>query len=469
MKHSWSLSIILMLFAFALRAQIEDNGDEHHSMNPSTHADSTVKSIRDFVANGVVTGNIRNFFMASINEDDFYDYYANAWGGRLGYTTAEFHGFQVGVQGIFVYNVTSNNIARLDPVAGKPSQYEAQWFDLQGLHNRNDLDRIEELFLYYNFKNSYIEIGKLNKNTPLLNPQDSRMKPYVFEGVWADIREWNNLRVQLGYFWRASPRSITDWHQIGDAIGLYSNGYYTDGTQANYLGQLETKGLAIAGADYLFSDALKLSVWNYYLDQILNTVFIQLDYKKNKWIVGLQYLRQDPISNGGKVEEGHSYYDPNQNTNLVSSRLGLKLKKHLFSLNFTHIAASGRFVFPREFGREQFYTTLPRMRLEGLGNTNAMAFRHLYSSLNSKKLQIKLEAGLVQTPEVYTYTLNKYNQASYAQSVVDLNYRPSKIWKGLAFRLLYVYRKNLTSYPDPALTFNQSNLHHLNFITNISF
>lgn len=453
-----------------LSQEDEFEDTEHHRKVFKTHTDSTIKSIGDFISHGVATGNIRNYFMATLNEGDYHDYYANAWGGRLGYTTAEFHGFQVGVQGIFVYNVASNDITRVDPTAGKSAHYEAQLFDLENIHNRKDLDRLEELYLYYNFANSYIEVGKLNKKTPLLNPQDSRMKPYVFEGVWTDFREIKGTRLQLGYFWKASPRSLTDWYDIEDAIGLYANGYNPDGSFASYKDELKSKGILVAGSDFLISDHIKLSVWEYYLDQIMNTVFVQSDFSKNNYIAGLQYLRQDPVGNGGLYDEnGHSYYDPDHRTNLFSTRIGYKLKRHLLTLNYTKILATGRFVFPREFGREQFYSTIPRMRLEGFGNTDAVAIRYRWRPRKIKNFEMKLESGLARVPDVDTYVLNKYNKASFAQGVVDLYYRPLKIWKGLSFRFLYMYRQNLDEHLHPHFVFNQSDIHHFNFITNLSF
>lgn len=466
------LVIAFILFAchqLVLSQDDEYDDTEHHRVVYKSHTDSTIKNVRDFITHGVVTGNVRNYFMATINDEDLYDYYSNAWGGRLGYTTGEFHGFQVGVQGIFVYNVASNDITRIDPTVDKGARYEPQLYNVTEIHNRRDLDRLEELYLYYNFRNSYVEIGKLNKNTPLINPQDSRMKPYVFEGLWGDFREFNNLRLQLGYFWRVSPRSTTNWYSIHEAIGLYSEGYYADGTPADYQGKLSSSGIGVAGAEMILTDHLKLAVWDYYLDNIMNTVFSQFDYRKNNFIAGLQYLRQDPIGSAGQVEKAYAYFGKDQNANLFSSRVGLKLKKHLLSLNYTKILGTGRFIFPQEFGREQFYTTLPRMRLEGLGNTDALALRYRYSDSDAGKLEIRLEGGLAQTPDVYSYTLNKYNTASFAQGVADVRYRPTNFLKGLAFRFLYVYRQNLQDHNNPELIFNQSHIHHLNLITNISF
>jgi hypothetical protein len=57
-------------------------------------------------------------------------------------------------------------------------------FDLEDPGNKANMDRLEELYLKYNFKKSEIIFGKQLINTPFINLQDGRMRPTGVEGLW---------------------------------------------------------------------------------------------------------------------------------------------------------------------------------------------------------------------------------------------------------------------------------------------
>ena len=67
------------------------------------------------------------------------------------------------------------------------NRYEIGLFDIEDPSNKKDIDRLEELYLKYNFKNATITVGKQLINTPFINLQDGRMRPTVVEGVWTEI------------------------------------------------------------------------------------------------------------------------------------------------------------------------------------------------------------------------------------------------------------------------------------------
>jgi hypothetical protein len=50
-------------------------------------------------------------------------------------------------------------------------------------------------------------VGKINLNTPFLNPQDGRMRPTIEEGVWLSIKESKKIGFNGGWIWKISPRS----------------------------------------------------------------------------------------------------------------------------------------------------------------------------------------------------------------------------------------------------------------------
>ena len=78
-------------------------------------------------------------------------------------------------------------MTHIDPYTQTVSRYETSLFDLENLANKHDLDRLEELYLKYNFKKSHIALGKQLINTPFINLQDGRMRPTEVGGLFGEI------------------------------------------------------------------------------------------------------------------------------------------------------------------------------------------------------------------------------------------------------------------------------------------
>lgn len=484
------LACSIVLGAGSILAQQHNNESEflepHYTINTLKddhngiyqHEDtSSITRLSDFFTKGELHGNVRNYFMSTINYGELSDYYANAAGGSLVYHTARWRGFELGLGGLFIFNVFSNDLTAEDPITEGTSKYEQQLFDLKNPENRTDLDRMEELFINYRWQHSFVQYGKFGLLTPLVNRQDTRMKAYMVHGIWGGISELKHWTFNFGWIHGATPRSTTHWYALRDAVGIYNNGYTVDGAEAHYAHQLNTEGMGIFSAIYQKSDHLKMQVWDYVFDNVSNTILLQIDADK-KWenglkgTFGLQYLRQDPLGNGGSADARYRYFDLNQNTNIFSGRLGAELGEWSFTLNNTYIAATGRFIFPRELGREQFYSTLSRGRMEGLGNSNTTTTMLHFEPRQVPHFDMFIGYSRMYTPDPSNYELNKYESISTDHFTFDLRYRFAKILKGLDLRLLYVHKRALNRnllQTQPELIFNGSDYHHFNLITNIRF
>jgi hypothetical protein len=460
-----------LLIASALSSTLAF-GQNTHGLDSDGFSDSDsthIENVKEFFSRGHVSGHVRYYFMSTYTPGELTDYYANAAGGTIRYQTAKWKGIKLGLGGNFIYNIGSSDLEQHDPLSGRSSRFEKQLFDVTDPGNKYDLDRLEELFI--NYSNSWVSItlGKHALYTPLVNPQDGRMKPYLVEGLWADIRPSDHWVLHAGYITKMSPRSTVSWYRLEDAMGLYGPGVNPDGTPSDYKDNISTRGMAIAGFAY---DKKNLSVqfWNYYLDNILNAAFTQVEYKYKTWFSGVQYLREDALHSGGSEQSEESYYPVNQTTNMVSFRLGKRIKNFTLSANFTHIFDSGRFLFPREFGREQFYTTIGRGRVEGMGDGQTVMLKGVWVPARHPELSIEIDAGRTFTPGEANTELNKYILDSYDQYNLDVKYRFQGIWQGLTIRFLYVHNRLLEGgYSAPELIHNRHNYHHFNLITNIYF
>ncbi|MFM2442487.1 MAG: hypothetical protein RL449_1129, partial [Bacteroidota bacterium] len=290
---------------------------------------------------GKVHGNLRYFFMATENQGHLTDYYAHAAGGGLFYETAAYKGFQMGVGGYFIYNTASSDMTKADPHTNAVNRYESSLFDIENPANKNDLDRLEELYLKYNFGKSHVIAGKQLINTPFINLQDGRMRPTEVGGLYGEIFPGKRNKLEGGYLYEISPRGTVDWYGIGESMGIYSNGINIDGSKGNYAQHIESGGIYLVGYTHSLPKGNSLKVWNVYVDNVFNTSQIQWDAKKGNWVTGFQYTEQHAVNFGGNEDPSKTYFDPSQMSRVFSTKLGWENRQWKTSLNYTRITGEG--------------------------------------------------------------------------------------------------------------------------------
>jgi hypothetical protein len=185
-------------------------------------------------------------------------------------------------------------------------------------------------------------------------------------------------------------------------------------------------------------------------------------------VLGWQSLYENAHHNGGTSDLTHTYYNPNQQAFLNSVRVGLKGQNNMISFNTTHIANTGRYIFPREFGREQFYTTLPRGRVEGLGGATQMVLRFDVDKIKTEKFTGYAALGRTLTPNHFSYNLNKYQASDFDQFAGSLKFKPRKGEQGLSITALYIIQSSYHLADVKDLDVHH-NFHQINLIANIKF
>ena len=163
-------------------------------INNTSEKDS-IKSFRSFFAEGKVNGHLRNYFMSTINHKELTNHYANAIGFELAYETAKVKGFSLGIAGLFTFNTFSSELDKLDLVTNKTARLETELFDIEDPANKSDLDRLDELFLRYEHEKFDLLIGRFTFNSPLVNSQDGRMKPYSVQGLNANFNLSSSISI----------------------------------------------------------------------------------------------------------------------------------------------------------------------------------------------------------------------------------------------------------------------------------
>ncbi len=457
---------LLTTYTFSQENQLHHDGvDKHHlSLKPK---DSVC--LKDCFLKAHWEAHTRSFFMATINDGALKDDYALASGAGIGLLTKPIYGFQVGVSGFFIYNILSSNIDKPDTLTNTSNRYELGLFDVENPSNRNDLDRLEELYLKYNLSKSAITVGKININTPFINPQDGRMRPTIAEGVWLNINESKKFGINGGWIWDVSPRSTAHWFTLANSMGINPSGVNTDGSKSEYHDNVLSAGMAIANVYFKPNDKLKINLWNGLLDNVMNTGMIEINTNQkinetSQVYQGLIFLHQNSINHGGNIDQKKTYFNEGVQSNVISAQLGIKTKRNNTSLNYTHITGDGRYLMPREWGKEPFYTFLPRERNEGLGNVHAMTVK-TSANLYNGRLKTGLGYGYYLLPDVKNYRLNKYGMPSYHQLNLDASYNFTNFLKGLELRVLIVGKLNEgETYNNLKYIYNKVNLINFNFI-----
>jgi len=426
------------------------------------------------VNKGNFQGNIRTYFTATDNQKQLSDYYALGMAASLAYETpVVFKYFKAGIRGTFMRNLASSNLAVPDPSTGQLNRYEVGLFDLTNPEQRTGLNRLEKLYLTVLWpKNSELTIGRQLPKTPFINPQDGRLSPTFVESVAWDIRPLYKLKIHSEYIWKVAPRSTLQWYSVGQSIGLYPSGVNPEGVSSKHRGNLSSNGIGILGLIYQ-PGQFNLEFWDTYVDNILNTAYLKAEWKskavaRKNWFAGLQVIHQKTVGNGGNPNLAETYAQPGGKSMVFSGRVGRQSPILDVFMNFTRITKGGRYLMPREWGRDPFYTFMPRERNEGFGDVTALTINTIFKS--PKRLKLELGAGYFKFPDVKNFALNKYGIPSYAQLNADVTYRFARHLKGLEAQFLYVRKERIgNDYGNERYVINKVNMNHVNLILNYAF
>ena len=432
------------------------------------------RSLAEAFGRGHWHGRVRNYFLATVNRGNLPDYYANGLGAGVRFETALLQGFQLGAGGFFWANLASSDLATPDAATGAVNRYEAGLFDVTDPGRRQLTGRPEELYVRYRRRHSSATFGRQLLSTPLLNPYDGRLTPSYAQGLWLEIGELPRTTVTAGWLTHLAPRSTTAWYSAANSIGVYPSGVSETGQRSAYAGNLRSRGLGVLAVSRQLGERTRAQVWNYYADNLFNTVFTEIttsrDAGAGQLTLGGQFLYQRTVGTGGNADPHLAYSVPGREAHALSARLGYQRGPWGVSGSYTRITRAGRFLFPREWGREPFYTFLPREREEGAGGLDAAVLLASYALPAAPGLKAEVGYGHYYLPDVRNTRLNKYGMPSYRQLNASLSY-PFRGWAtGLKAQLLYVYKGALgDTYGEARYVVNKVDMHLLNLIANYNF
>lgn len=432
------------------------------------------KKFSDVLRNGELKGHLRSAYFHSDNKAKLSDAYAMGIGMGIEFETGKFKGFQIGLGGFFIYNILSSDLAALDTITKQPNRYEIGLFDIENPKNKHDLDRLEDLYLKYHYKKSFIKIGKQHFDSPFLNAQDGRMRPTIVQGLHFELNEIENAKIQLSYINSISPRSTVKWFGIGESIGVYPSGVSSSGKASKYKGNVGSHFILLSDIQYTYRKNFKIHAHNMYVENVMNTSFFELDFKhkiskSSSLRTSAQWIHQVKIENGGNDSAYKSYYENQEKADALSARIGYIDNKTTIYLSYTRIFDEGKYLMPREWGRDPFYTFMPRERSEGFANLHAINISYKRNWFENKFIS-GIAFGYYDLPDVLDFSKNKYGLPDYSQLNIDLKYNFKKYFEGLSVDVLYVHKfNNGNTYNNLKYVYNKVDLTLFNIILNYKF
>ncbi|WP_198146858.1 OprD family outer membrane porin [Maribacter thermophilus] len=423
------------------------------------------------VSKSKLSGQWRTYYMTTFNKSSLKDFNALATGGNIKYRFLLNKKFQFGAA---LYNSTNLGVQDLtvaDASTGKISRYE------EGLYDRLDLSNdavflLGELYVKYKLPNHEFTVGRMKINTPLINPQDGRMIPTLVQGVWYKQNVKKEFFFQAGVVNRIAPRSTGKFFTIGESIGTYPVGRNRDGNDNEYANNTDSDFIVLLNANMKVLKAVQMDVWNYYVDNIYNSLYIRPSYSITpKIVVDLEWLHQNRVGNGGNTIESRRYFDQNS-SDIFGVRLNYKWKKSMISISYDKIMPHGQFISPREWGREDLFSFQKRERSEGSANNDALVLNFKTNFLVCKDqmgLTSILSVGRHWKPEVTNADLNKYAVPDYTHINLDLFFNFKSI-KHLKPELLLTSKLANGDIPDnPNFYINKTDMFHIDLILNYNF
>ena len=179
--------------------------------------------------------------------------------------------------------------------------------------------QVGEFYVDYKPQNYHLYAGRMNYKSPLTSNSSSTL-PNFHTAYGISTTAIPKTKLGLTKITEISfgSRSMTDFGLIGE--GTKSAGA---AIKTSAIGQAEfhdiakatfgnaapdTNGITVLNAEFNPSKSLKLSLWDYYADDISNTIYLQADktipLKGNKVKLSGQYLTQSEVGNklGGELD-----------------------------------------------------------------------------------------------------------------------------------------------------------------------
>ncbi|WP_421986632.1 hypothetical protein [Roseivirga sp.] len=379
--------------------------------------------------------------MSTANKGDLENFSGTVTHGYLRYKHSVKDWLTFGVQGNALVHFGIDNITKRDALTGAGPIYEANLWNPNLLSGSSSFS-LPQLYARFDLDKHEITLGRFLIETPTINSEPWPF-PNAVQGIWYDYSARSGLKFQLGVINQISPRFSGEFDGIGETVGQIAVGLDENGNPADYPGNVNSNFMGIANAKVDVNDQMTIDFWNYYTDNIHNTVLIEPVFKlENDFALSGMFIYQFKVGEGGNENPALSYLPEGHRASAFGLRLEKRKEHNLFQFNFSRIGASGRMLMPREWGKEPFYTFQRRTRVEGLSDVTSLMVKwertwtseksdtRLYSSIGTNRLNNPAE-----------FVSNKLGVPSHVHWDASIKYSPKgKGLKGVNIEWYLAYR-----------------------------
>jgi hypothetical protein len=410
-------------------------------------------------------------FMSTINDGSLTDYSVmiSSLNVKFEYNIKPWLSFKTTGAGLINYG--TKKLLIQDPTTGSGPLFESNLW-----HPRNMVGTTEftlpEFSLTFKHKSHSLEVGRFVKKTPLINGEKWPF-PNAMQGIWYDVTTSNDLTFQAGFVNRISSRFIGEFQKLGNSIGQAGVGVGLDGNKSQYYQVTKSDFLGVVNVAWHNQDKFKIQLWDYFLENISNTVFIESTVRlseENGLFFSGQVIFQHRVGNGGNPDPELTYFTQ-RNSNALGFQLSKKSKRNVFELNFNRIGSVGRILIPREWGVEPFYTLIRRTRMEGASDATSLLLKYqrkLERDYGGFQLKSSIGSYNFANP-INEFSKNKYLQPSFISVEMAIKFVPKEFMKGASLELGMLHRfLNQNIENDPKYIINRVDFTHIDVIFSYS-
>lgn len=466
--HNVILALLFVSTILNLEAHVIKDVKEQAEPDSIT---SKEKSLRSW---GSVSGNFRYLGMATTQQQQQMNAHAQALALALQYTTPIFHGFDAGIGGAWIQSLLSSDLGYRDPITGARNRYEIGLFDQAHYIYKSRLFRPEHLYLRYRRRAFTATAGRFAVNLPFINEQDGRMRPTLVQGLSSQWRIHPKWKADVGWLQSILPRGGMQWLETPASVGVYAAGKSLDGQPTDYTGNFRSEGIVFAQLAWQPKPDWHFEWLSQTFTGVMHHAGIQAQYgnvhsDSGRFQFSLRLMRQDAIHSGRGSDAVSAFIERGQTAVMGSGRMAGRWKQHILMLNYTRITGHGKFLMPREWGREPFYTFIPRERLEGAGDVHALSLGYEYVP-NAAQGFFSFALSGVRMPSVYDTRLNTYGMGSYIHMKWEAGFYPRKQVHNHEIRFLLIHKRPMGSQIlHSQHIVNKLSLWHFTLTLNYSF
>lgn len=439
-----------------------------------TDADTVLPKEKTLNSWGSVSGNLRYLAMATVQQQQQMNAHAQAVSVALQYRTPEFYGFHAGIGGAWIQSLLTSDLGFRDPLTGARNRYEIGLFDQEHYIYKSRIFRPEHLYLSYTNRLFTATAGRFGVNLPFINEQDGRMRPTMVQGLFSQWKIHSKWNAEMGWIQSILPRGGIRWLETPASVGVYAAGKSANGQAAEYTGNLHSNGIVYVQTTWRPQPDWQIKILSQTFTGVMHHASFHGQYgnvqsDSGRFQFSMRLIRQDAIHQGQASDAVSAFIERGQKALMGTGNIAGRWKRHILMLNYTRITGHGKFLMPRAWGREPFYTFIPRERLEGAGDVHALGLGY-ENSPKSDRWFVSIAVSGVRMPSVYNTRLNTYALSNYMHIKWEGGFYPRKQEHNPELRFLLIHKRPIGSQIlHSQHIINKVNLWHFTLTLNYFF